>query len=65
MFLISNYCFSEIPGNLQKEYIAKLFPKVSHGFMAWNHIPVYNFGFDIKEEVEFPKTGSYNKYIYF
>jgi len=65
MFLISNYCFSEIPGNLQKEYVAKLFPKVSHGFMAWNHIPVYNFGFDIKEEVEFPKTGGYNKYIYF
>jgi len=65
LFLISNYCFSEIPDNLQKEYIAKLFPKVSHGFMAWNHIPLYNFGFDVKEEMEYPKTGAYNKYLYF
>jgi len=65
MFLISNYCFSEISDNLQKEYIAKLFPKVSHGFMAWNWIPLYNFGFTVKEEIEFPKTGPYNKYVYF
>jgi len=65
MFLISNYCFSEIPDNLQKEYIAKLFPKVSHGFMAWNFIPLYNFGFPVKDEVEFPKTGPYNRYVYF
>lgn len=65
MFLISNYCFSEIPDNLQKEYIAKLFPKVSHGFMAWNWIPLYNFGFDVKEEMEYPRTGPHNKYLYF
>ena len=65
MFLISNYCFSEIPDNLQKEYIAKLFPKVSHGFMAWNWIPLYNFGFTVKDEIEFPKTGPYNRYVYF
>jgi len=65
MFLVSNYCFSEIDGNLQKEYIAKLFPKVSHGFMAWNWIPLYNFGFPVKDEFEFPKTGPHNRYVYF
>jgi hypothetical protein len=65
MFLISNYCFSEISDNLQKMYIESLFPKVSHGFMAWNHINTYNFGFDFKEVEEVPKTGSMNKYIYF
>lgn len=65
MFLLSNYCFSEIPTGLQKQYIAKLFPKVSHGFMAWNWIPLYDFGFPVREENEYPKTGPYNKYLYF
>lgn len=65
MFLISNYCFSEIDNDLQKEYIARLFPKVSHGFMAWNWIPLYNFGFTVREQPEYPKTGPYNRYLYF
>ena len=65
MFLISNYCFSEISDRFQKEYIAKLFPKVSHGFITWNWIPLYDFGFTVREETEFPKTGPYNKYLYF
>ena len=65
MFLISNYCFSEIEYNLQIQYIARLFPKIVHGFMAWNHIPTYYFGFSLREEDEYPKTGQFNKYIYF
>jgi len=65
MFLISNYCFSEISNDLQIKYREVLFPKVSHGFMAWNHIPTYPFGFSFREEEEYPKTGIYNKYIYF
>lgn len=65
MFLISNYCFSEISTEFQKKYIDTLFPKVSHGFMAWNMIPTYYFGFEIKEELEYPKTGNFNRYVYF
>ena len=66
MFLISNYCFSEIADVHQKGYIQHLFPKVSHGFMAWNHIPTYNFGFPFEEEAEVPATGgAHNKYVYF
>jgi hypothetical protein len=66
MFLISNYCFSEISGEYQKEYITHLFPKVSHGFMAWNYIETYDFGFKIRIEEERPHTGGkYNKYLYF
>ncbi len=65
MFLISNYCFSEIPDNLQKKYIEVLFPKVLHGFMAWNMIPTYNFGFEFSEEDEYPKTADFNKYLRF
>lgn len=65
MFLVSNYCFSEISGDFQKKYIDTLFSKVSHGFMAWNIIPTYYFGFEFKEELEYPKTGSWNRYIYF
>jgi len=65
-FLVSNYCFSEIPDSVQKNYIQHLMPKVAHGFMAWNHIPTYNFGFTIKEEDEYPNTGGkFNKYVYF
>jgi hypothetical protein len=65
MFLISNYCFSEISREFQNTYRTTLFPKVSHGFMAWNMIPLYNFGFSMRDEEEYPKTGSYNRYVYF
>jgi hypothetical protein len=65
LFLISNYCFSEIDKVHQERYITNLFPKVSHGFIAWNMIDVYNFGFKYREEIEYPLTGPKNKYIYF
>ena len=70
MFLISNYCFSEISKENQESYIQKLFPKIAHGFIAWNMIPVYDFGFTTRVEHEFPNTGSgpkdtLNKYVYF
>ena len=65
MFLISNYCFSELAGSYQANYIRTLFPKVSHGFMAWNAIPLYNFGFSVREEEEVPKTGAHNRILYF
>jgi len=67
MFLISNYCFSEISSEHQKQYVEKLFPKVSHGFITWNFIPVYNFKQDLKVEAEYPQTSTSgnNKYVYF
>lgn len=65
LFLISNYCFSEITATNQAEYRKNLFPKVSHGFMAWNTIPVYDFGFPYRAEEEYPKTGTYNYYVRF
>lgn len=64
-FLISNYCFSEIAREHQTNYITTLFPKIQHGFMVWNHIELYNFGFNYREETEYPLTGSMNKYVYF
>ena len=65
LFLISNYCFSEIAEEHQQRYRQQLFPRVSHGFMAWNNIPTYDFGFPMKEEVEYPLTGPMNRYVYF
>jgi len=65
LFLISNYCFSEIAEEHQQRYRHQLFPRVSHGFMAWNNIPTYDFGFPMKEEMEYPLTGSMNRYVYF
>lgn len=71
MFLISNYCFSEIDEQHQKQYIRLLFPKVVHGFMTWNNIPLYDFGFAVTVEAENPLTSNNpnpslnNKYVWF
>jgi putative sugar O-methyltransferase len=65
LFLISNYCFSEISAENQKAYMETLFPKVSHGFIAWNMIPTYHFGFDMRIEEETPNTGPFNKFVFF
>jgi hypothetical protein len=66
LFLISNYCFSEISNENQKRYLVNLFPKVQHGFLAWNHIPVYNLGYQTQVvESEVPKTGAHNFYVRF
>jgi hypothetical protein len=65
-FMISNYCFSEISPEFRQNYIQNLLPKVSHGFMAWNFIPVFDFGFKTMVEDEYPNTGgNSNKYVYF
>ena len=71
LFLISNYSFSEIESEHQKGYIKYLFPKVSHGFIIWNHIALYDFGFKVTIEDEYPLTSNNpnpllnNKYVYF
>ena len=64
-FLISNYSFSEISKEYQSNYIKLLFPKIQHGFMVWNHIPLYYFGFNYTDEPEYPSTAGSNKYVYF
>ena len=72
MFLISNYCFSEISKEHRDLYQQKLFPNVTHGFIAWNHIPIYDFGFTLHVEPEIPNSREYiennpidNAYVYF
>lgn len=43
-FLIGNYSFSEISLDIQKIYIEKILtPFISHGFLCWNAIPLYQF----------------------
>jgi hypothetical protein len=64
LFLISNYCFSEIPIDLQEKYQAILLPKTKHGFIAWN-TPLRGFGKALSVEEEYPKTGPYNLYVRF
>jgi hypothetical protein len=65
-FLISSYCFSEIGNDNRNMYINTLIPKVSHGFIAWNFIPLFNFDKDnITSEPEYPMTGPGNLYVYF
>jgi hypothetical protein len=67
-FLISNYCFSEIPSTEQQKYMNTLFPKCSHGFMVWNMVPQFDFGKNVSAELESPLTGgppNLNYYLYF
>jgi SAM-dependent MidA family methyltransferase len=68
LFLISNYCFSEINMDLQKKYVEILFNKVVHGFMCWNFIPVYDFGFSTtieSENVPYSSNSLTNKFVRF
>jgi hypothetical protein len=66
MFLVSNYCFSEITSTHQARYREHLFPRVAHGFIAWNNIPVYDIGFPLTVVPEVPLTGGpNNRYVYF
>jgi len=67
-FLISNYAFSEFDKKTQEEYTNKVLnPYTSNGFLAWNHIELYNFieNKKITSETERPITGHYNKFVYF
>jgi hypothetical protein len=61
LFLISNYAFSELSESMRKSYEAILFPKVRHGYIIWNYIPVYNFGFEYEEISEKDVTGAPNE----
>lgn len=69
-YLISNYCFSEIDMDIQKEYMEKIISKyVSNGMLVWNHIHPYQFvNKSLRIEKERPitnYTGIENKFIYF
>jgi len=39
-FLISNYGYSELNEKHKKDYIAKVFPYISNGFLTWNVTPI-------------------------
>jgi hypothetical protein len=66
LYLISNYCFSELSNHNQKRYLMTLFPIVVHGFIAWNMIKPYDLGFDGQEsEPEVPASGTNNFYVRF
>jgi len=67
-FLISNYAYSEISMDLQQKYTKYVLnPYVSHGFLTWNFINVYQFieNKDLHIENEYPVTGDVNKYVKF
>ena len=67
-FLISNYAYSEIEMDLQKRYTEKVLnPYVSHGFLAWNMIQIYEFiqNKTISFKREVPLTGAFNYFVTF
>ena len=65
-FLVSTYAYSEIPMSIQKEYSEKIINiYTKYGFIAWNNIPVYNFGnnINIEKEIEYPLTSKNNYFV--
>jgi len=44
LFLISNYCFTEISDEYKQQYISNLFPKCKNGFIIWQTV----FGYKIE-----------------
>lgn len=68
VFLVSNYCYSEIGQDLQRLYRDKLFPSVKHGFMVWNNSVgpnPENLPFEFTAEPERPLTGEHNLFVRF
>jgi hypothetical protein len=67
-FLISNYAYSEFSMEVQQKYTKYVLnPFISHGFLTWNFIDVYQF---IKNKLlhiknETPLTCAGNKYVMF
>jgi len=64
-FFVSNYCFSEIAMDLQRQYISNLIVRCEHGFLAWNTIPCYDIGKPSTVEDERPLTFGGNYFVYF
>ena len=75
LFLISNYCFTEISNEHRNKYIETLFPKISNGFILWQtlfNLPIQNVGIINNNkkfvEEELPQTGLEfykNYFVYF
>lgn len=75
LFLISNYCFTEIDHEYRDNYCMNLLPKVKHGFMVWQtcFFPSLNTNIlqknDVKIEEERPQTclhtNNVNYFVYF
>jgi hypothetical protein len=73
LFLISNYCFTEIGKELMLKYKQHLLPKVSHGYVIYQTINIPLNELDeffqaTHVEVEYPQTCSPNTpnyYVYF
>jgi hypothetical protein len=63
-YLFSCYSLSEVYITIRHNYFKNILPHIVHGFIVWNNstldIPVkYTF------EIEYPLTGTYNKFLYF
>ena len=75
LFLISNYCFTEISNEYRNKYIETLFPKISNGFIIWQ--TCFNYPIEdtnkinkniekVVEEVPQSKSIEYKNYfVYF
>ena len=68
LFLISNYCFTEIAETHRGKYVEHLFGKVAHGFITWqtNSVPLDKTAMYLPNHVcsiqeEKPQTSGRNK----
>jgi hypothetical protein len=66
-YVLSYYCFSELPTSVREIYHTKVLSQVHHGYIAWNFLPekeIYRMcggsGRNIMITEEVPKTGDGN-----
>lgn len=67
LFLISNYCFTEIGESLRQNYTKSLIPKVQDGFMIWQTGLIdlgYSLPLEKTYEEENPQTSPHAKNYY-
>lgn len=67
LFIISNYCFTEICEEYRQSYITHLFPKITNGFIIWqtNNISLdYPLPLSKSYQEEFPQTSFTEKNYY-
>lgn len=65
--LFSSYSLSEVSPSVRKQYYDTIFNNIRYGMIFWNTIDIDLdlTKFNYTEEEEIPKTGPYNRIIYF
>lgn len=63
LFLVSNYCLSEISNNDRQQYLCNLLPKIDGAYFAWNWASREGLPVEAEIQPEIPDTGHGNTIV--